>query len=96
MNERRREVSKRYDQNLEIPQPYTVNINTASGGRLQQVAKANDVAGLSGFFKNLVKEKEDNGNFRNINDVERRMSGVAKESHIDKLEILIDANKLIF
>ncbi|WP_159476644.1 hypothetical protein [Chryseobacterium sp. 18068] len=96
VNGQRREVSKRYDQALEIPRPYTVNINTASAGRLQQVAKANDVAGLSGFFKNLVKEKEDNGNFRNIDDVERRMNGVAKESHIDKLEILIDTNKLIF
>jgi len=96
INGQRREVLKRYDQPLEIPQPYTVNINTASPARLQQVAKANDVAGLTGFFKNLVKEREDNGNFRDINEVERRMNSIAKESHIDKLEILVDNNKLIF
>lgn len=92
----RQKVSDSYDQSLQIPQPYTVNINTASAARLQQVAKANGVKGMTGFFKNLVKERENNGNFRDINEVERRMNSIAKEDHIDKLETLERNNKLIY
>jgi len=51
---------------------------------------------MSAFFKNLVKEREDNGNFRDINEVERRMNSIAKEDQIDKLENLERNNKLIY
>lgn len=85
-----------FDKPLEIPEPYTVNINTATAVRLQQVAKANEVKGMTGFFKELVKERENNGNFRDINEVERRMNNIAKEDHIDKLETLEKNNKLIY
>ena len=51
---------------------------------------------MSAFFKNLVKEREDNGNFRDINEVERRMNSIAKEDQIDNLENLERNNKLIY
>ncbi|WP_442787261.1 hypothetical protein [Flavobacterium suncheonense] len=92
----RKKAVNSYYKAIKIPEPYTVNINTASAARLQQVAKANDVSGMTGFFKNLVKERENNGNFRDINEVERRMNSIAKEDHIDKLETLEKNNKLIY
>lgn len=51
---------------------------------------------MTGFFKNLVKERQDNGNFRDINEVERRINSIAKEDHINKLETLERNNKLIY
>lgn len=85
-----------YDAPLQIPQIHTVNINTESAGRLQEVAKANGITGMSTFFKDLVKEREKNGVFRDLRSIEIRMSSIVKESNIDKLYILIRNNKLIY
>jgi hypothetical protein len=49
---------------------------------------------MSTFFKDLVNERNKNGIFRDINEVERHMNGIAKETHIDKLETLEKDNKL--
>ncbi|SDI24361.1 hypothetical protein SAMN05421846_105163 [Chryseobacterium taeanense] len=85
-----------FDKPLEIPEPYTVNINTATAARLQQVAKANEVKGMTGFFKELVNERNKNGVFDRISDVRLRMSGIAKDSHIENLRLLTIENKLRF
>lgn len=85
-----------FDKPLEIPEPYTVNINTATAARLQQVAKANEVKGMTGFFKELVNERNKNGVFDRISDVRLRMSGIAKDSHIENLRLLTMENKLRF
>ncbi len=95
-NGQRKGVSNTYDQALEIPQAYTVNINTESAERLQEAAKANGVAGMSSFFKELVNERNKNGIFDRISDVKQRMSGIAKDSHIENLRLLTIENKLRF
>jgi hypothetical protein len=95
-NGQRKGVSNTYDQALEIPQAYTVNINTESAERLQEVAKANGIVGMSTFFKELVKAREKNGIFRDLRSIEIRMSNIVKESHFDKLYILIRSNKLLY
>ncbi|NML57715.1 phage tail protein [Chryseobacterium cheonjiense] len=95
-NGQRKGVSNTYVQALEIPQTYTVNINTESAERLQEVAKANGVSGMSSFFKELVNERNKNGMFDRISDVKQRMSGIAKDSHIENLRLLTIENKLRF
>ncbi|MEP0264728.1 hypothetical protein [Dokdonia sp.] len=83
-----------YNETLRAPETYIVNINSDSASRLNEVAKQNGVSGMSTFFNNLVKEQKKNGAFENINDVENRMNGIAKDIHIDKLDILTDSGKL--
>lgn len=62
---------------LEAPQQlYTVDVNRESAGRLIEVAKSNSVAGMSGFFDKLVKERNKNGLYENIQEVNDRLSTV--------------------
>ncbi len=90
----RQKVSDGYDQPLRIPEPYTVNINTASAARLQQVAKANDFKGMTVFFKDLVNERNKNGVFGTVANIRKRMSEIGKDSHIENLILLIRSQKL--
>jgi len=40
---------------------------------------------MSSFFDKLVKEREKNGTFDNIEQIESRMQNIAKEIHFDRL-----------
>jgi hypothetical protein len=93
---KRKVASHKYDEPLQIPQIHTVNINTESAGRLQEVAKANNVTGMSTFFKDLVNERNKNGEYDNIKDVEKRLQNVTKDikSKISQLNNLILNNKI--
>lgn len=93
---KRKEVLHKYDEPLKAPPIYVVSINTESAARLQEVAKANKVSGMSTFFKNLVNERNKNGEFDNIIDVERRLSGNTADikTKINQLNELIINNNI--
>jgi hypothetical protein len=79
-----------FNESLSAPPTYTVKLNVDSASRLNEVAKASNVKGMSTFFINLVKERNLNGGFDNEFEIESRMSN-AKQSHINNLTTLIDS-----
>lgn len=79
--EKKKEIKVTHEYPKVLPQPnisYTVNINTDSATRLQEVAKINNVNGLSNFFTNLVKERKANGAFDDLADIRDRLSSESK------------------
>jgi DNA uptake protein ComE-like DNA-binding protein len=82
-----------FDKPLEIPESYTVNINTATAACLQQVAKANEIKGMTGFFKDLVNERNKNGVFNDIGEIRARLDPKMREK-IRELINLVNNGKL--